>query len=100
MRRGLRTVALGALLAAPALGAGGAQTDEVRVHVVQPGETLWTIAGEAIGDASLWPALYRANRDQIVDPHTVYPGQRLAIPEVDPASREAVRREARALLDR
>jgi len=100
MRGRLRALALGALLAAPALGASGAQTEDVRVHVVRPGETLWTIAGDQIGDASLWPALYRANRDQIVDPHTVYPGQRLAIPEVDPASREAVRREARALLAR
>jgi len=100
MRDRLRALALGVLLAAPALGASGAQTQEVRVHVVQPGETLWTIAGDRIGDASLWPALYRANRDQIVDPHTVYPGQRLAVPEVEPARREAVRREAQALLAR
>ena len=43
---------------------------------------------------------YRANRDQIVDPHVLHPGQRLAIPDVDPATRAAVRREAPALLGR
>ena len=51
-----------------------------------------------IGDASLWPALYIANRDQIKDPSRVYPGQELAIPDVAPADRAAVRREAKALL--
>lgn len=68
-----------------------------RVHEVKEGETLWTIAAAAIGDGTLWPALYRANRDQIKDPSLVYPGQRLTIPAVKPASRAAVRQQAAAL---
>jgi nucleoid-associated protein YgaU len=82
-----------ALLALAALGAGAAE-DAASVHEVKPGESLWTIAADRIGDPFLWPALYRANRDQIKDPATVYPGQKLAIPQLDAASREALRREA------
>ena len=66
-------------------------------HDVRDGDTLATIAEMTLGDPSLWPALYRANRDQIRDPSRLYPGQRLEIPTLSPAEREAVRREAKAL---
>jgi nucleoid-associated protein YgaU len=55
-----------------------------RVHVVQPGESLWQIAKVLTGDPTLWPLLYRANRDQIVDPSRLYPGQKLSIPDLEP----------------
>ena len=58
-----------------------AWADAERVHVVQPGETLWYIAAQVAGDPHLWPRLYRANRDQIVDPSRLYPGQVLSIPD-------------------
>jgi nucleoid-associated protein YgaU len=51
------------------------------VHVVQPGETLWQIAAAVAGDPHRWPEIYRANRDQIKDPSTLYPGQKLSIPD-------------------
>ncbi|MEM7413227.1 MAG: LysM peptidoglycan-binding domain-containing protein [Myxococcota bacterium] len=63
--------------------AAGAQAE--RVHVVQPGETLWQISERWAGDADRWPELYRANRDQIKDPSLLYPGQRLAIPYAETA---------------
>jgi nucleoid-associated protein YgaU len=66
-------------------------------HRVEPGDTLTSIALETLGDASLWPAIYLANRDQIKDPSRVYPGQLLSIPRVPPPEREAVRREAEEL---
>ena len=68
-----------------------------RIHEVRPGETLWTIAKITVGDPTLWPALYLANRDQIKDPALVYPGQQLAIPEIDPEDRSSLRREAETL---
>jgi nucleoid-associated protein YgaU len=51
-------------------------------HTVKRGETLPQIAAlpEVYGDASLWPLLYRANRDQIRDPKVLWPGQQLKIP--------------------
>ncbi|HZV82023.1 MAG TPA: LysM peptidoglycan-binding domain-containing protein [Geobacteraceae bacterium] len=51
-------------------------------HTVKRGETLPQIAAmaEVYGDSSLWPLLYRANRDQIRDPKVLWPGQQLKIP--------------------
>jgi nucleoid-associated protein YgaU len=97
-----------ALLGLLVLSAAGAATGptsasprgEVGEHAlyeVRPGDTLWSISATNLGDPTLWAALYHANRDQIKDPTRVYPGQRLAIPTVEPDQRESLRREAEAL---
>lgn len=51
-------------------------------HTVKRGETLPQIAAQpdVYNDVSLWPLLYRANRDQIRDPRRIWPGQVLRIP--------------------
>lgn len=51
-------------------------------YTVHRGETLPQIAArtEIYNDASLWPLIYRANRDQIRDPKHLWPGQVLTIP--------------------
>ena len=51
-------------------------------YTVRRGETLPQIAGrtEIYNDATLWPLIYRANRDQIRDPKQLWPGQVLTIP--------------------
>lgn len=51
-------------------------------YTVRRAETLPQIAArpEIYGDASLWPLIYRANRDQIRDPKRLWPGQALRIP--------------------
>ncbi len=81
-------------MVATSLSAASAQEPVLATHVVQRGESLWSIAAKRLGDPFLWPALYRANRDQIKHPARVYPGQQLAVPELDEASRKAARREA------
>ena len=73
-------------------------TQPGRTREVAPGDTLWSIAVSAMGDGTLWPALYRANRDRIKDPARIYPGQRLAVPEVAPDAVASVRREGKALV--
>jgi nucleoid-associated protein YgaU len=93
MRGTIRAWVLLLLLSGSAAANSGPSTWEVR-----PGDTLWSIAEQAIGDGTLWPALYRANRDQIKDPALVHPGQRLRVPEVAPEEAGQVRREARQLL--
>ncbi|MDD2898109.1 MAG: LysM peptidoglycan-binding domain-containing protein [Desulfuromonadaceae bacterium] len=51
-------------------------------YTVRRGETLPQISArsEIYNDSSLWPIIYRANRDQIRDPKRLWPGQIFVIP--------------------
>ena len=51
-------------------------------YTVRRGETLPQIAArsEIYNDATLWPLIYRSNRDQIRNPTQLWPGQVLKIP--------------------
>lgn len=48
--------------------------------MVQPGHTLWAIAREEFGEGVLYVQLFEANRDRIIDPDLIYPGQVFTIP--------------------
>jgi nucleoid-associated protein YgaU len=50
-------------------------------HTVVSGDTLSALAQTWYGDASLWPRIFEANRDQIVDPNLIFPGQELRLPQ-------------------
>jgi nucleoid-associated protein YgaU len=85
------------LLVAGLLGAS--ETPETIEHVVQPGETLWSIAAQqhVYDDPYLWPLIYKFNRDQIKDPSRIYPNQRLQIPvQLAAEARGSARLEAGA----
>jgi nucleoid-associated protein YgaU len=58
-----------------ALSAAGA-----RVHVVQPGDTLWAIARTHLGDPRKWPKIFAVNRHNIRNPWLIFPGQRIVLP--------------------
>lgn len=52
-------------------------------HAVVVGNTLWDLAAAFYGDPFLWPRIYEANVDRIEDPHWIYPGQIILIPDED-----------------
>jgi len=51
-----------------------------KTHTVKRGDTLWDISKTYLGDAFLWPEIYRLNTDIIEDPHWIYPNEVLKLP--------------------
>jgi nucleoid-associated protein YgaU len=50
--------------------------------VVRPGDSLWDLAEEHLGDPRRWPELYALNRAVIgADPDLIRPAQRLRLPD-------------------
>jgi LysM repeat protein len=67
-------------------------------HVVQKGDTLWSICDNYYGDPSLWPELWEMNKF-ITNPHWIKPGDVITLLEYEkeetpiPGKREATLQE-------
>lgn len=62
----------------PGSSRGGGQT-----YTVRKGDTLSAIAQRQYGQASRWPVIFKANRDQLDNPDLIQPGQVLKLPALE-----------------
>ena len=59
----------------------GASGMTVSTQTVQPGNTLWAIARDNLGEGIMYVRVFEANADQIRNPDLIYPGQVFVIPD-------------------
>lgn len=53
---------------------------EPQYYVIEKGDTLWAIAKKFLGNGNRYPEIFEANKEVILDPDKIFPGQKIIIP--------------------
>jgi LysM repeat protein len=65
--------------AAPPRAAEAVEPEEI-YYVIEKGDSLWKIAAKFLGNGNRYPEIFEANREVILDPDKIFPGQKIRIP--------------------
>ncbi|RXZ44583.1 LysM peptidoglycan-binding domain-containing protein [Crenobacter cavernae] len=84
MRKTIISLLVGLGLSVPAFADTlSLRPDAPQRYVVVKGDTLWGISARYLKNPWKWPKLWDMNRDEVKNPHLIYPGEALLLTFVD-----------------